>query len=323
MNRRFLSCVLLALASPFAFAQSAAPSDYPRQPIRLIVPFTVGSTSDITTRAVAQQISGPLGQPVIVENRPGANGGIGMQVVARAKPDGYTLVVGSVSSTVVPSVIQKNVPFDLLRDFTPVATIANTALVLTVPVDSPIHDVPQLVDTAKKAPNTLSYGNSAGLYQLAMESLKQQAGIDLLAVPYKGPAEAMNDLLAGRLTVNPDSLGSATHMIDAGRVRALAVMSRQRQSVLPEVPTLIELGYKDFEFNGWIGLLAPAGTPEPIIERLHREITQAVQSKEVRDLYRKLMLEPIALTPKQYRDAMASDLARYEQIARAAHIEKQ
>jgi tripartite-type tricarboxylate transporter receptor subunit TctC len=242
--------------------------------------------------------------------------------VAHAKPDGYTLVVGSVSSTVVPSVIQKNVPFDLLRDFTPVSTIANTVLVLTVPTDSPILDVARLVDAAKKAPNTLNYGNSAGLYQLAMEALNQQAGIDLLGVPYKGPAEATADLLAGRLTVNPDSLGSVTRMIDAGRVRALAVMSRQRQPILPQVPTLIELGYKDFEFNGWIGLLAPAGTPEPVVERLHREIARAVQSKEVRDIYRNLMLEPIALGPGEYRDAMVSDLARYEQIARAARIEK-
>lgn len=316
--RKSLLAALCWTAATVAQAQTAWPS----QPIKLIVPFTAGSTSDVTARAVAQKISGPLGQPVVVENRPGAAGGIGMQAVARSKADGYTLVVGSVSSTVVPSIVMKAPMFQLTRDFTPVGTIANTPLVLTVVQGSSITSVADLVSAAKKAPGTLTYGNSAGLYQIALEALNQRAGIDLLGVPFKGPADAATELLGGRLTVNPDSLGAAGNMLQAGRMQALAVLAAQRTPSLPSVPTMVELGYKDFVFNGWIGLLAPAGTPQPIVQRLHHEIAKAIESEEVRTLYRNLGLEAVALTPQAYASEMARDLAQYERIAREARIEK-
>jgi tripartite-type tricarboxylate transporter receptor subunit TctC len=315
--RRFAFAALAAAAC--ALAQAQAP--YPSQVIRLIVPFTPGSTSDVTARTVAGQISGPLGQQVIVENRPGANGAIGMQAVAHAKPDGYTLVVGSVSSTVVPGIISKNPGFDLLKDFVPVGTIANTPLLLTVNKASPHKSVADLVAAAKKAPGTLNYGNSAGLYQLALEALNQQAGIDLLAVPFKGPADAATELLAGRLDVNPDSMGSAGRLLAAGQIRALAILGAARAQSMPEVPTMQELGYKDFDFNGWIGFLAPAGTPQPIVDRLHQEIAQAMKSEELRKVYANLGMEAIALSPQQYRDTMMRDTAAYQRVARAAKIE--
>jgi tripartite-type tricarboxylate transporter receptor subunit TctC len=302
---------------------AAAQSDYPQQPIHLIVPFPPGSTSDISARAVAQRIQGPLGQPIVVENRPGANGAIGMQAVARAKPDGYTLVVGSISSTAVPAAIMKAPAFDLLKDFTPVAVIAGTTLLLMAPKDSPIDSVPALVAAAKKSPATLSYGNSAGLYLLAMEALKIQAGIDLISVPYKGPAEASIDLVAGRLTVQPDSLGSATRLIQGGQTKALAVLSGKRTSVLPQVPTMQELGFKDFDFNGWIGILAPAGTPETIVNRLHQEIAKAVAADDVRQIYSNVAIDPVVLSPSEYRRLLVNETARYQRIVHDAHIEKQ
>jgi tripartite-type tricarboxylate transporter receptor subunit TctC len=300
-----------------------AQSDYPNQPIHLIVPFTPASTSDITARAIAQKIAGPLGQQVIVENRPGANGGLGTQVVAKSKPDGYTLVVGSVSSTVVPAVISKAPMFDLFKDLTPVAAFAYTPLVLTVARQSPYNSVAELVAAGKKAPGTMSYGNSAGLFQLAMEALNQQAGLDMVAIPYKGPADAANDLVGGRLTVNPDSLGAATRMIQAGLTKPLAVLSATRLQSLPAVPTMLELGYKDFAFDGWIGILAPAGTPEPIVQRLSQEIAKAVASEEIKQMFRGLLLEAASMSPKEYRDAMVRDTAKYERIARDANIVKQ
>lgn len=303
------------------WAQAQAP--YPSQVIRLVVPFTPGSTSDVTARAIAQHISGPLGQQVVVDNRPGANGAIGMQTVARAKPDGYTLIVGSVSTTVVPPIVTKNVQFDLFKDFVPVGTIANTPLVLTVAKDSPFKSVADLVTAAKKAPNTLNYGNSAGLYQLSMEALNQQAGIDLLGIPFKGSPDATTDLLGGRLSVNPDSLGSAGKLLSSGRIRALAVLGAKRAQTMPEIPTMQELGYKDFDFNGWIGILAPAGTPQPIVQRLQQEIAKAVQSAEVRKLYAGLGIDAIALSPEAYRDTMVRDFANYQRVARAARIEPQ
>lgn len=321
MQSKF-KCVLALCATVVAFA-SHAQSDYPNRPIKFIVPFTPGSSSDVTARAVAQKISGPLGQQVVVENRPGANGGIGMQAVARSKPDGYTLAVGTVSSTVVPSIISKQVTFDLFKDFVPVATMANTPLLITVVHDSPIASVADLVAAAKKAPKSLTYGNSAGLYRIAMEAFNEHAGTDLLGIPFKGPADATTELLAGRLTVTPDALGAAAKLLQAKRLRALAVMGARRTEALPDVPTMVELGYKDFEFNGWLGILAPAGTPEPIIDRLHQEISRAVQSAEVRAIYSNLGLEPTVLSPRAYADTIAKDLVKYQRIATKAGINKE
>ena len=295
---------------------------FPSRTISLIVPFTPGSTSDIAARLVAQKIAGPLGQTVVVENRPGANGQLAMQAVARAAPDGHTLVVGSVSATVVPTVLQKTVPFDILKDFAPVSVIAGTTLVLLAAKDAPYNSVAELVATAKRAPGTLNYANSAGLYRVAMEALNLQAGIDLNAIAYKGPAEAANDLLGGRLSVAPDSLGSATRLIQAGRTKALAVLSGHRSPALPEVPTMQELGYKDFDFNGWISILAPAGTPPAVAQRLHEEIAKAVASDDVRQQYIKVALDPVTMGPKEYRELLEREIAKYQRIGREAKIEK-
>ncbi|MFT3820862.1 MAG: tripartite tricarboxylate transporter substrate binding protein [Rubrivivax sp.] len=325
MNKRVISTVaalaaaLLPLAPSPAWAQAA----FPARPITLVVPFTAGSTSDISARLVAQKIAGPLGQPVVVENRPGANGQLGMQAVARAAPDGHTLVVGSVSATVVPAVIQKSVPFDILKDFAPVSIIAGTTLVLLAAKDAPYNTVADLVAAAKKAPGTMSYANSAGLYRVSMEALNLQAGIDLAPIAYKGPAEAANDLIGGRLSVAPDSLGSATRLIQAGRTKALAVLSGRRSGALPEVPTMQELGYKDFDFNGWISILAPAGTPPAVLQRLHEEIAKAVAADDVRQQYLNVALDPVTMGPKEYRELLEREIAKYQRIARDARIEKQ
>ena len=321
MKKRVIWTVaaLAAAVLPPAQAQGA----FPTRPITLVVPFTAGSTSDISARLVAQKIAGPLGQPVVVENRPGANGQLGMQAVARAAPDGHTLVVGSVSSTVVPTVIQKSVPFDILKDFAPVSVIAGTTLVLLAAREAPYNSVAELVAAAKKAPGTMSYANSAGLYRVSMEALNLQAGIDLAPIAYKGPAEAANDLIGGRLSVAPDSLGSATRLIQAGRTKALAVLSGRRSPALPEVPTMQELGYKDFDFNGWISILAPAGTPPPVLQRLHEEIAKAVAADDVRQQYLNVALDPATMGPKEYRELLEREIAKYQRIAREARIEKQ
>jgi len=313
--------VLAAVTLSALPAQAQSP--FPTRPITLVVPFTPGSTSDISARLVAQKIAGPLGQPVVVENRPGANGQLGMQAVARAAPDGHTLVVGSVSATIVPTVIQKSVPFDILKDFAPVSVIAGTTLVLLAAKEAPYHTVAELVAAAKKAPGTMSYANSAGLYRVSMEALNLQAGIDLAPIAYKGPAEAANDLIGGRLSVAPDSLGSATRLIQAGRTKALAVLSGRRSSALPEVPTMQELGYKDFDFNGWISILAPAGTPPAVLQRLHEEIAKAVAADDVRQQYLAVALDPVTMGPKEYRELLEREIAKYQRIAREARIEKQ
>lgn len=313
----------LVLTAALVCAGVQADAPYPNQPIKMIVPLTPGSSSDVTARAIAQKLAVSLGQPVMVENRPGANGGVAMQAVARSKPDGYTLVVGTVSTTVVPPLIAKSVMVDLFKDFVPVATMANTPLLLTVPQESPITSVADLVATAKKAPKTLTYGNSAGLYRIAMEAVNHQAGIDLLGIPFKGPAQAATELLAGRLTVNPDALGAAGPMLQAKRMRALAVLGSNRTPSLPDVPTMEEQGFKGFAFNGWLGVLAPAGTPQAVVDRLHKDIAEAVKSPEVQALYNRLGMEATVLSPRAYGDAMKRDMTRYSAVAQQAGIEKE
>ncbi len=321
---RFLQAAAVLLMGFCAAAAAQAPGgNYPSRPIKLIVPFTPGASTDVAARLIAQHISGPLGQPVLVENRPGANGGIGMQAVARSAPDGYTFAVSSVSSSVVPHIITKNVPFDLFRDFLPVATMANTPLLLTVAQESPYKTLPELVAAAKKEPGKLTYGRSAGLYRIAMEALNHQAGIDVLGVPFRGPAEAATEMLGGRLSVNPDALGSVMPMLQANRMRALAVLGSTRPIALPDVPTMQELGFKDFEFNGWLGILAPAGTPDEIVQRLHREILKAVEVPEVRATYARLGMEPTVLSPAAYLAEMKKDMARYQAVADKAGIQKE
>ncbi|MFZ3120771.1 MAG: tripartite tricarboxylate transporter substrate binding protein [Variovorax sp.] len=309
------------VAAALACAGVQADAPWPSQPIRMVVPFTPGSSSDVTARAIAQKIAGPLGQPVLVENKPGANGSIGMQAVARSKADGHTLVVGTVSTTVVPLIISKNVPYDLFKEFTPVATMANTPLLLTVANESPLRTVADLVAAAKKAPNTLTYGRGAGLYRIAMEAVNHDAGIDLLGVPFTGPAQAATELLAGRLTVNPDALGAAGPMLQAKRMRALGVMGSNRTPSLPDVPTMQEAGFKDFAFNGWLGILAPAGTPQPVIDRLHAEIAKVVKTPDVQALYSRLGMEATVLSPQAYGAEMKKDMARYQAVAKQTGIQ--
>ncbi len=313
----------LVLAAGLACASVHAQASCPGQTIRLVAPFAPGSSSDVTARAIAQKLSGPLGQSVVVDNKPGANGGIAMQAVARSKADGCTLAVATVSSTVVPFIISKSVPFDLFKEFTPVATMANTPLLLTVAQESPISSVTDLVAAAKKAPNTLSYGNSAGLYRIAMEALNHQAGMDLLGVPFKGSAQAATEMLAGRITVNPDALGAAGPMLQAKRMRALAMLGSNRTPSLPDVPTMQELGYKGFAFNGWLGILAPAGTPKAVIDRLHQEIGEAVKSPEIQALYVRLGMEGTVLSPQAYGEEIKKDMAKYSAVAQQARIEKE
>ncbi len=316
---------MLALAlAMIGLAHSVrAQEAWPSRPIRFVVPSTPGSTSDLTARAVGQQLAKSLGQPVVVENRPGAAGQIGMSVVAQSKPDGYSFVVVSASTTVVPPAVIKSLPYNVLKDFAPVSLIANTRLLLAVAKDSPFQSIADIVAKAKVEPGKYTYGQSATLYQLSMERFKQLADIELTAVPYKGPTDAMNDLLGGNISMTPDSLGSVSEMVRSGRVRALSVFSATRMSNLHDVPTMIELGYKDFVFDGWIGLLAPAETPPSIIDKLAHAIPPALASAEIQRLYGQLSLDTSSTTPSQFAAMLANETRRYDEIARQAKIPKQ
>lgn len=316
--------LVLALATiGLTHSTVSAQEAWPSRPLRFVVPSTPGSTSDLTARAIGQQLTKSLGQPVVIENRPGAAGQIGMSAVAQSKPDGYSFVVVSASTTVVPPAVTRSLPYNVLKDFAPVSLIANTRLLLAVARDSPLQSIADVVAKAKAEPGKYTYGQSATLYQLSMERFKQLAGIDLTAVPYKGPSDAMNDLLAGQISMTPDSLGSVSEMVRSGRVKALSVFSETRVPSLPDVPTMIELGYKDFVFDGWIGLLAPAETPSSITDRLAQAIASALASTEVQQLYARLSLDTISTTPVAFAGMLANETKRYEEIARSSGIPKQ
>jgi len=324
MMRPLVTAFTIALvAIGFSHVTALAQEAWPSRPIRFVVPSTPGSTSDLAARAIGQQVSQALGQPIVIENRPGAMGRIAMQQVTSSKPDGYTFVVVSASTTVVPPAVVRSIPYDVLKDFMPVSLIANTRLMMIVAKDSPANSVAEFVASAKAHPGEYTYGQSASLYLLSMERFKQVAGIDITAIPYKGPAEATADLIGGHLSIVPDSLGSVSGMLQSGRVKALAMFSAMRLSSLPDVPTMVELGYKDFVFDGWIGVLALAGTPAPVIRRLAHEIATAVASDETRQRYTLLTLDPVSSTPEQFASMLASETARYEQIGQDAGIQKQ
>lgn len=318
MARRIGVAFLMAL---WLSASAAAQEAFPTRAITLVVPGQAGSTTDATARAIAQQMTVGLGQPVLVDNRPGASGAVGMQYVAKAKPDGYTLAVVYGSIATVPQALTKVMPYDM-KDFVPVSLISTQPLVLLASADSKIDSVKSLVALAKVAPGQTNYGNSASMFQLAMEMFNQQAGTDILGINYKGPTDAAADLIGGRLQVTPDSLGSATARIQTGRVKAIGMMAAKRHPAFPDVPTFVELGYQGMEFEGWGAIMAPIGTSPAIVRKLNAEIVKAIESDAVRKQYATLQVDPVSSTPEDLGSLIERETIRYEKIARGAKIEK-
>lgn len=324
MNKRFL-LVTLAIAAAGSWLPAAAQpaGDYPNRPLRLIITYTPGGVSDITGRAIAQKLEAALGQPVVVENRAGAGGGLGMQLAARSKADGYTLVLGTGAPLVVAPAIFKTLPYDPLKDFTPVSLIGSAPIVLLAAKGSTIGSVPDLVRQAKAQPGKLSYGSGSSMLQLSMEMFKAQSGVEMIGANYKGVVEASIDVMAERVTVMPDTIGAAMANIKGDKLKPLAVMSPRRSPVLPDVPTFNELGFKDFDVSGWTGILVPTGTPDAIVARLHKEIAAAVALPDVQQKFLSMGVEPVSNTPSEFAAMLARDTARYAAVARTAGIEKQ
>ena len=256
-------CVVAAMALLAAAAQGQT---YPDRPIRAVVPFPPGNASDLATRTIAEPLAKRLGQPIVVDNRPGAAGTIGADLVAKAKPDGYTLLGTSSAFSVTPSVYRK-LPYDAERDLVPVAPIGWTVMMLVASASFPVNNVQELVALLKADPGKHSYAHlgAGALSQMVMELLKQMAGVDVVGVPYKGSGQALTDLMGGQLPLMFDGLTSANPQVKAGRIKALAVSSKQRTRFAPDVPALAESGVpalKDYDVQAWTGVFAPAGTPK-------------------------------------------------------------
>jgi tripartite-type tricarboxylate transporter receptor subunit TctC len=328
MARVCKSLLLIAaqvLALAFASVALAAEDDFPSKPIHVVIPMAPGGATDILVRPLADRLSKILGSPFIIDNRGGAGGNIGGDLVAKSPPDGYTLLVTTSGLMVANKSLYDKLPFDPDADFAPVGIIASLPNVLAVAHDSPYHSVQDVIAAARKKPGTLTFasGGSGSSNHLAGELLKSLAGIDMVHVPYRGGGPAVIAVMAGDVTMLFATLPSAIPQIEAGRLRPLAVTSRTRASSLPDVPTMIEAGVKDFDFSIWIGALAPRGTPPPIIEKFHQAILQALDAPDIQQRLRSEGYEKVGGSPAQMAAIMKSESATWARVIRAAGIKAQ
>ncbi|MBN9425801.1 MAG: tripartite tricarboxylate transporter substrate binding protein [Burkholderiales bacterium] len=317
---RFLAATLIA-ASAAGLAAPAAANGWPNKPLRIIVSFPPGNSADLIAREVGPLLAQRLGQPVVIENRGGAGGVIGVEAVAKAAPDGYTLGMSSLSPITIIPATRRKMPYDSLRDITPVTLAAQGPLFLLVKKDSPIASLGDLIAQAKANGGKFTYGSlgTGTVSQMATEAFKAAAGVPLTEVPYKGSAQALTDLVGGTITLMFDGAASSASQIAAGNVRALGVTTLKRSGIVPDVPTLDESGLpglKGFEAFGWIGLFAPGGTPKDIIARVQAEVSQILQTPGVTQRIRTAGLDVSDTnTPAQFGEFIQRDLARWTKIA--------
>ena len=301
-------------------AQQSSPS-WPARPVRLVVPFPAGGFSDLLVRVMTPRLAERLGQAVVVDNRPGASGNIGADIVAKAPPDGYALLVNS-GNFASNAALHKKLPFDSIRDFAPITLLAETPLVIVVHPSLPVKSLKELVHLAKSRPGELNYASSgAGTTgHLAAELLKSVAGIDMVHVPYKGSGPSMTAVLNGEAAVTFPNMPAALPHVRNSKLRALAVTSARRSQLMKELPTVAETGYADYDLAGWLGVAAPAGTPADIIKRLHGDFVAVVKLPQVRARFVEHGADPVASTPSEFAKYVESQIARLRKIAKAAAI---
>ncbi len=310
--------IVLVLAATGAFAQP-----YPARPVRLIVPTTPGGSVDTLARTIAPRLSERWSQQVVVDNRSGAGGTIAAEFTARSAPDGYTLMIGTVAGLATNVSLQQKLPYDPVKDFAPVTLVATQNLVLTVHPSVPAKSVRELVKFARSRPGQLTFasaGNGTGSH-LSGELFKQLAGVDLLHIPYKGVAPALVDVISGQVSISFPSILTSLPQVRSGRLRALAVSGAQRSAALPELPTMMEAGVKDYESATWYGIVAPAATPPEIVSKLNAEIAAILKQPDTRERIARDGADPVGNTPEQFRAFMKSEIEKWRKVIRAAGIQ--
>jgi len=314
---RLRSASRAVLAAAVMGCTCATAQTYPVKPIRVIVPFGAGGPADIYARYLGQQMQGVLGQPFVVENRPGAGSIIGTDLVAKSTPDGYTLLVMSNTHTVNESLIPKK-PFALMKDFVPIAPINYSDILLVVHPSLPVHSVKALVALAKAKPRGLNYASSGNgtPYHMAGELFKALAGVDIVHVPHKGSGEARTSVMSGQTEIMLDAITTMLPIAKSGRVRALGTSGRIRSSVAPELPTLAEAGVKGYETTIWLGIMAPTGTPRAAIERLNAEITKVTSRPEVKKTWNDQGAQPMAMTVAEFEKYLHADIAKWAKVVK-------
>jgi tripartite-type tricarboxylate transporter receptor subunit TctC len=321
LSRRGLSALALAAAATFAlpgWAQDA----WPAKPVKLVVPFPPGGGTDLVARAMGQQLAQRLKQPVVIDNKPGASTIIGTDAVAKAAPDGYTLLLSGSTSFSVNPALRAKLPYDPVRDLAPIAIVARTPLVLVVNGSAPWHSVAELVAAAKARPKGIRYatfGSGSGPH-LAGELLALAAGVQLQDVPYKGSSQSTIALIGGEIEMGIDTVASVAQHVRAGKLRALGIVGATRSSLLPEVPTLAELKLPEATFDAWYGFAAPTRTPPPVIDKLVRDVSATMADPAVQAQLRAQGMEPVVIGAAAFRSQMENEISRYRALAHRAGI---
>jgi tripartite-type tricarboxylate transporter receptor subunit TctC len=320
-RRRFSAALAGSLVLPLVLPSIARADVFPSKPIRIVVPFSAGGPTDLMARSVGKSLSASMGQPVIVDNKPGGGGVIGMSEIIRQPADGHTLVFPSILAVTNPA-LMPNYPFDTLREFAPLTVVGYIPHAMVVRPDFEAADLPALVAMAKAQPDSLSYGSSGNgtSAHLGAAMFAQRAGIQVTHVPYRGAGPAVQDLLGGRIQFMFLDMSSALPQIRAGKLRAIAVAPSRRFAGLPDVPTVAEQGYPGFDVHGWYGLMARAGTPGPVMQKLHAEVRRALASPEVADVFRAQGIEPGGQSPAEFTTLVRNDLALWKRTVEQLHI---
>jgi tripartite-type tricarboxylate transporter receptor subunit TctC len=321
-KRQWLKLASAGVVSAVLCVTQVAAQSYPSKPIRLVVPFTPGGVTDTSGRLIAEQLSKRLGQQVVVDNKPGASGNIGTQMVATAEPDGYTLLLGFDGTLVINPHVFPKVGFDTAKDFAPIGKIGDAVLILVAYPGAPLKTLKDVINVSKTQSGGLSYGTSGtgGTPHIAGELLKERTGANLVHIPYKGGGQAMTDVLGGNIPLVYTAIAGAIQHVKTGKLHPVAVSSAQRASSLPDVPTFIESGLSDFDINSWVGLLAPAKTPKAIVDKLNAELNAVLTDPAVRE---RLNGMGIAATPgsaDKFAQEMQRDLTRYGSVVKSAGI---
>lgn len=310
-----LCSLMLAAAFP-----AAAAEPYPNKPIRLIVPYAAGGGTDVMARAFAQRLASALSVQIVVENRTGAGGNIAASAVAKAAPDGYTLFFGAAGPLAVNPALYDKLPFDPVKDFAPIGLVGSMALFLTVPASMPVKSVKDLVALAKAKPGQLNYASAGigGTTHLAMEVLKTETGANLTHVPYKGTAAGVADMLGGNIQVIFDAWTSTSPHVESGKLKYLAVSTTARSALAPQVPTMAESGFPGFNVFVWYGILAPAGTPSEVVDKLGRETLKVMAQPELKEAFARLGMEPMSGGPEPFAAFIRSETVKWAKIVRDA-----
>lgn len=315
------ACCVAAFTLPAA-AQSTAGADFPNKPIKLIVPFPAGGTSDVLGRLVGEKLGDALGQPVVVENRAGANGNIGADYVARSAPDGYTVVLLDLGNLTISPSVYTNMPFDPLKDLTPVAMLAYSPHLLVTTNTLPVKTQEELVEHAKANKGSLNFAAAAGIGSaphMAGVLFAQKTGVEWGYIPYKGGAQALTDLIGGQVDATTNGMVATYPHVKSGKIRLLAVTSEKRLPQLPDVPTVGEM-IPGFVTGSWQGILAPAGTPEPIVNKLHAELTKILQMDDVKEKLESLGAQPLEMSPAEFKTWMETKVSEWAAVVKEAGI---